>query len=124
MDNLDKIKFKQSVPGWLIKIDNSGKTEFKEGTRYVNELQAWKDAGNEIEPQFTTEEQAAKDQKEAAQLFDGQKAECIRLLDESEIHVSTDPPYPDDSQDWKSSRAQWRAILRGSQLAEIPEKPF
>lgn len=66
MDNLDKIKFKQSVPGWLIKIDDSGKTEFKEGTRYVNELQAWKDAENEIEPQFTTEEQAAKDQKEAA----------------------------------------------------------
>jgi hypothetical protein len=65
MDNLDKIKFKQSIPGWLFKIDGSGETEFKEGKKFVEELQAWKDLGNKIEPQYTPEE---LEEKEAAEL--------------------------------------------------------
>lgn len=64
MDNLDKIKFKESISGWLFKIDASGKTEFKIGTRFIDELKAWEKAGYKIEPQFTDEEQAQKELEE------------------------------------------------------------
>ena len=53
-----------------------------------------------------------------------QKSECIRLLNESEIHVSTDPPYPDDAQTWKNTRKIWRQILKSNGIEEIPPKPF
>jgi hypothetical protein len=53
-----------------------------------------------------------------------QRSECIRLLNESEIHVSIDPPYPDDVNSWKEYRAQLREILKSEELWEIPEKPF
>jgi hypothetical protein len=53
-----------------------------------------------------------------------QRAECIRLLNESEMHVSNDPPYPDDSATWKAVRKDWRTILKSDVLQEIPPKPF
>jgi hypothetical protein len=53
-----------------------------------------------------------------------QKTKCISLLNESEIHVSNDPPYPDDVQAWENSRKIWRDILKSDVLQEIPPKPF
>lgn len=42
-------------------IDDSGKREFPIGKKYVDDLKKYLDAGNEIEPQFTVEELAAKE---------------------------------------------------------------
>ncbi len=53
-----------------------------------------------------------------------QKFDCIRLLNESEIHVSNDPPYPADVGEWIEARAKWRATLKSEKLEEIAEKPF
>ena len=65
---LNKIKYKESVQGWYFKIDieTGQKTEFKQKNfGLYNEMQEWLTIpGNEIEPQFTAEEQAAKDQAE------------------------------------------------------------
>jgi hypothetical protein len=52
------------------------------------------------------------------------KSTCINYLNASEIHVSNDPPYPDDAQTWKDYRAEWRTILKSGILQEIPPKPF
>ncbi len=124
MDNLDKIKFKESTSGWLFKIDASGKTEFKIGTRFVDELKAWEKAGYTIEPQLTAKELTAKKKLDAESDWQATKSTCIRYLNESEIHVSTDPPYPDSVQDWKVKRAEWRVILKSGTTQEVPEKPF
>ena len=53
-----------------------------------------------------------------------QHSEAIRLLDESEKKVSSDPAYPDDVPEWKTYRAKLRAIVRSDTLQTIPEKPF
>ena len=85
MDNQDKIKFKEAGNGWFIKIflDNEGNeisrtASFKNGKGsgigLYNEMQAWEAAGNTIEPQFTTEEQAAKEaEAEAAVAWIGER---------------------------------------------------
>lgn len=52
-----------------------------------------------------------------------QRAECIRLLNESECKISPDPPYPDDVPTWKAARKEWRRILKLDTIEEIPPKP-
>ncbi len=54
----------------------------------------------------------------------GQISECIKLLDHSEIHVSNDPPYPDDVNAWKIARAKWRVVLKSDKIKVIAERPF
>ena len=72
MDNLDKIKFKEAGNGWFIKLflDENGNEvsrtpSFKNGkgsgTGLYKEMQAYVKAGNKIEPQYTSEEQAQKE---------------------------------------------------------------
>lgn len=72
MDNLDKIKFKEAGNNWYIKIflDKNGNEESRtpsfadgkgSGTGLYKEMQVWVKAGNTIEPQFTSEELAAKE---------------------------------------------------------------
>ena len=124
MDNLDKIKFKESVPGWLFKIDDSGKTEFKKGTKFIEELQKWEESGNEIEQQYTADETVAKEEDELAEALESQKKTCINLLNESECKVGGDPPYPDDVDTWKTFRNQLRVIIKSVEVETIPEKPF
>lgn len=53
-----------------------------------------------------------------------QKSECVRLLNETEMHVSNDPPYPGDTQTWIEYRAIIRTILKSDTLQDIPPKPF
>lgn len=75
--------------------------------------------------EFTNEELAQYEAEyNAAVATMPQKAECIKLLDESEIHVSNDPPYPEDVPAWIIARVQWRAVLKSDKLEEIQEKPF
>ena len=68
MDNQDKIKFKEAeAPEWYYKIDieTGQKISFADGkgsgTGLYKEMQAWIDAGNEIELQYTAEELAQKE---------------------------------------------------------------
>lgn len=76
MDNQNKIKYKEAGNGWFIKIflDDEGNEQGRtasfadgkgSGTGLTKEMQDWIDAGNEVEPQYTAEEQAAKDQADA-----------------------------------------------------------
>ncbi len=82
MNSLDKIKFREAGNGQFIKIflDDIGNelsrtATFSEtnkpktmGAGLWNEMQEWlKISGNEIEPQFTTEEQVVKDNEAAAE---------------------------------------------------------
>ena len=87
-------------------------------------MMAWVKEGNEIEPQYTVEELAEKENQEAANALESQKTTCVKYLNESEMHVSADPPYPDDSQLWKNVRKQWRLIIKSDKIQEIPPKPF
>lgn len=124
MDNLDKIKFKESIPSWLFKIDGSGKNEFKIGTRFVDEIKAYLDAGYTIEPQYTPKELEEKEASDDQNALDSQNLELISLLNNSEIHVSNDPPYPGDADQWKTSRAKWRTHLKSNTIKAIDPKPF
>lgn len=135
MDNLDKVKYKEAGNGWFIKIflDDEGNEQSRtssfadgkgSGTGLAKEMQAWIEDGGVVEPQYTAEEQAAKDQAEAANAIDATKSICIRYLNDSEIHVSNDPPYPNDVQAWTDKRTEWRTILRSGVAQEVPEKPF
>lgn len=131
MDNLNKIKFKETeAPNWYYKIDLEDGSQISfangkgSGSGLYKEMQAWVNAGNTIEPQYTPEE---LEQKEAAELqtaLTNQKNKCIRLLNDSEKAVSNDPPYPDDVSIWVNVRAQWRSIIQSDQIEAIPDKPF
>ena len=59
-----------------------------------------------------------------SELLRKQKQTCIKLLNESEKAVSSDPPYPADEAKWKTFRAKIRVILKSDELKEIPKKPF
>lgn len=126
MDNLDKIKFKEAGNGWYFKIDlDSGdKINFPKKHGYYKEMQAWVEAGNEIEPQYTSDELAQKESEDMQNAIESQRQNCIQLLNESEKSVSNDPPYPDDIEIWKTIREQWRDIIKSDQIESIPEKPF
>jgi len=129
------LKYKEAGNGWFIKIflDENGievsrTASFADGkgsgTGLFKEMQAWIKAGNTIEPQFTAEELKAKEAEETEQALKTTKSTCIRYLNESEIHVSNDPPYPDDAQTWKDKRKEWRTILKSGTTQKVPEKPF
>ena len=129
MDNLDAIKFKHSVVGRIKKIDvltGQVMAEFNPKKRegLNKELESWIDAGNEIEDQYTPEEQTQKDSDDAQNALDSQKSQCIQLLNDSEKSVSNDPPYPNDIETWKTARQQWRDIVKSNQIETIPDKPF
>lgn len=131
MDNLDKIKFKEAESsGWYYKIDlvTNQKISFANGkgsgTGLYKEMETWVAAGNVIEPQYTPEEQVQKEIDDLQNALDSQKSQCIQLLNDSEKAVSTDPPYPNDIDTWKTIRQQWRDILKMDSITNIPEKPF
>ncbi len=131
MDNLDTIKFKESESeGWYYKIDvgTGRKISFANGkgcgTGLYKEMQAWTSAGNEIEPQYTPAESVQKEINDSNMSLEAQKMNCIILLNDSEMHLSNDPPYPDDVESWKTFRAQLRTIIKNNVLTTIPDKPF
>lgn len=82
------------------------------------------DSGVEIEPWETDAERAAREAAEATQALQAQRDTCISALDDSEIHVSADPPYPDDQPLWLSYRAELRKILKSGIIQKIPPAPF
>lgn len=135
MDNLDKIKFKEAGNNWYIKIflDKNGNEKSKtpsfangkgSGSGLFKEMQAWVEAGNVIEPQFTAKELKQKKAADSQSALDHQKATCIQLLNDSEKAVSNDPPYPDDIAKWKTFRGKLRTILKSDAIVAIPNKPF
>lgn len=127
MDNFDKIKFKKTKnKNWFVKIDlkTGEKIDFPKKHGFYQEMQAWKAAGYVIEEAETSEEKAEIEAKENEQVLNSQKSICIQYLNESEKHMTDDPPYPDDVQIWKDSRKEWRRILKSSIIEEIPAKPF
>lgn len=132
---MDNLRYKEAGNDWFIKIflDESGNETGRtasfadgkgSGTGLFKEMQAWQDLGNQVEPQYTAEELAAKEAEEATNAIAATKSTCIRYLNESEIHVSNDPPYPDDIQTWKDKRKEWRTVLKSGFAQEVPEKPF
>lgn len=123
------IKYKQAESeGWFYFIDelgNKGQSWNKNNRPAMyEEMQAWVKDGNEIEPQLTSGELTAKELKDNEQDLESQNKILITLLNDSEKHVSQDPPYPDDVSTWVAARKQWRKILKSGILQEIPEKPF
>lgn len=121
------IKYKHAESnGWFYKIDTNTneRISFPKRHKYYNEMQKWVDNGNEIEPIYTEDELIEKQEQENTQALEIQKKVCKNLLDISEIHVSNDPPYPDDIEEWKNARKEWRKILKSDTLQEIYPKPF
>ena len=129
MDNLETIKYKESESvGWFYKIDieTGSKQSFnsKKNIGLKNEMEAWVESGNIIEPQYTTEEQAQKDSNDLENSLKSQKQTLIQLLDCSEKAVSNHPHYPNDVDQWISAREIWWTQLKSNVLIDIHEKPF
>lgn len=82
------------------------------------------EGGGEVEPLETPEEIAAREAKEAVAAIESTKALCIQYLNDSEKHVTNDPPYPANVQEWLDSRAVWRTILRSGEAQTVPDKPY
>lgn len=123
------MKYKQGeMPDIYYKIDGDMKLSFrrtdKPGTMGYGLYKEMIDSGLEIESQYTEEELAEKQEQENIAVLENQKLTCRNLLDTSEIHVSNDPPYPDDVEAWKIARNEWRKILKSDTLQEIYPKPF
>lgn len=55
--------------------------------------------------------------------LNNQEQTCIKLLNDSEKAVSQDPPYPEDVDEWKILRQQWRDIIKNNVLVEEIPKP-
>lgn len=130
---MNTYKYKEAGNGWHIKttIDKNGieikspSFNQKNSPGLFAEMQTWeKIKGNVIEPQITESEQAVIDQEAKEQAIETTKSLCIKYLDESEKHVTDDPPYPGDTQAWKDSRAEWRTILKSGKAQSVPDKPF
>lgn len=124
-----KIKYKHAeAPGWYYSFDENGlKSQSwnkKNKPVMYEQMKKWESEGNTIEPQCTAEEQAVKDAKEAADAVESTKSLCIQYLNGSEIHVSNDPPYPENVPEWLDYRGQWRTILRSGIAQSVPDKPF
>lgn len=128
MDNQDKIKYKYTAaPGWIEKIDlvSGSKQSFNVNkSGLVKEMQAWIDAGNEIEPEFTTEELTEKEVANLQLDLESQRSKCTQLLKDSDKKINGDWPYQDDIPAWLAVRQQWRDIIKSGQIEDIPEKPF
>jgi len=129
MDNQDKIKFKEAeAPGWIYKIDLVAGTkqsfDVKKRTGLAQEMQAWIEAGNEVESQYTAGELAEKESNDLQNALENQRAQCLQLLNDSDKKSNADWPYPDDIPAWIAIRTQWRDIIKSNQLEDIPEKPF
>ena len=112
------IKYKKAEgKDWYNKIDlnTNKKVSFCKdkgsGVGLFNEMQEWVGNGNEIDPLYTSTELAEKEAAEFQDAIRTQKHVCIKLLDDSEKHVTFDPPYPDDTEAWKTARNRWREIL-------------
>jgi hypothetical protein len=108
MDNQDKIKYKQSAGSFVKKIDiatSSVMAEFNidQPKRYaglIAEMQAWVDAGNEIEPQFTEaelEEKATKEAEDAKTAYIG-----LRQSEYPSIGDQLDYIYHNGIEAWKT----------------------
>ena len=128
---MSNIKYKHAESeGWFYKISldengveisRTGAFKKGQGNGYYQEMIA---SGKEIEPQYTPEELVQKEIDDLQNSIDGQRSQCIQLLNDSEKCVSMDPPYPDDVPVWTAARAQWRTILKSENLETIPDKPF
>ena len=123
------MKFKHAEStGWYYQIDDDGNKgqswSAKNRPKMYEEMMKWVAEGNEIEPRYTAEELAEKEAADAQQALESQKAECIRLLNQTEIHCTSDPPYPDDVVEWVAYRKVLREILQSDELCDMPKKPF
>lgn len=94
------------------------------GTGLHAEMIAWQENGGVIEPLETAEEITEREAEEAAGAIQSTKNLCIKNLNDSEIHVTNDPPYPDDVQEWIDKRAEWRTILKSGTAQAVPDKPY
>ena len=92
------------------------------GHGFTKEMEAWKNAGNEIEPQFIKQELIEKEEKDKERLLQLQKSKCILLLRETDHKVLPDAEYPEDVQQWVLLRIKWRQIYKSNIIENIPEK--
>jgi len=127
MDNLDKIKFKEAESeDWFYKIDlaSDSKISFPKKHGYYQEMLAWVEAGNEIEPQFTTEELEQKEADGLKNSIKSQKSKCLRLLKESDYKLLDDFEYPDDLEQIKADRIEWKRIIKSNKIEKISITTF
>lgn len=95
------------------------------GAAFYQEYLKHVELGGEVEPQYTAEEQAAKDSKEATQALESQFSTCKQLLDETQYIVSGDCDFPQaDIDKYLAWRIDIKTIMRSGIKQVIPEKPF
>lgn len=132
---LDRVSYKDAGNGWTTKIhyDDKGveisRISFKDGigcgTGLHQEMLLWlKIPGNEIEPVLTDAGKIAQSEAEKIKALETQKNTVLQLLNDSDKKVNGDWPYPEDGPAWIEVREKWRAILKSTEIVQIPEKPF
>jgi predicted nucleic acid-binding Zn-ribbon protein len=132
MDNQEKIRYKQSTGPLVKKIDiatGSVMAEFNtdQPKRYaglIAEMQAWIDAGNEIEPQLTEAELEAKKIKDAEDALEALHDKAYEELKRVEYRISNHPPHPEDLEQNKIYIDQLRAAMVSKTLIDMPIDPF
>ncbi len=100
----------------IVKVNEDGTfSDYIEGENW-SAYSDWLKDGNKAQP-MTEEELGIIDLKL-------QRAECQKLLDDSDKKIVSDTPYPDDIPAWTEVRTQWRTIIKSNQIETIPEPPF
>lgn len=121
------MKYKKTAsPGWIVQIDDLGNVSqsftAKNKPGLWTEYEAWKKAGNEIEPYETAEEIAAREAKEAEQALEAQYERCKQILKDTDHLVSNDTDYPEHLGANKAYRVKIKEIMRSGVPQEIPDR--
>lgn len=123
-----KFKYAESKDWFYFIDDNSNKSASftaKNKPGLYAEMKAWESAGNEIEPQFTVEELAAKEAEEKTAALESQNQTIITLLSKTQHIVDGDCDYsPEDIAACRAWRAKIKAIMRGGKIQDIPERKY
>lgn len=120
--------YKEAGNGEIIKLDDKGNKSpsfnKKNSPGLWKEMQVFIDAGGVVEPQFTPEEQEAKEALEDQQALESQKSTCIRNLNDTDYKLLEDFEYPEDVAKIKADRLEWKRIVKSDKLETVPENTF
>lgn len=125
---MENIKYKHAESeGWFYSFDKNGNKSqsWNKKNRPVmyKQMMEWVEDGNEIEPQFTAKELAAKKAEEAAQALAGQKQTLLNLIKDNEYHLIS-RRFASDKEVWETALDEWAGQLSATELIEIYPKPF
>jgi hypothetical protein len=125
------MKYKYTTPNqdWLKFTDGETPIEFnrKQPEKYpgwCKKLDEFESSGGVVEAFETAEEITTREAKEIENAIEAQRALCKKYLAESDHKVNGDWPYVDDIPKWKSSREEWRAIIKSTKIETVKPPPF